>query len=294
MKAISRTYFLISLFVLTLIILLISCRKAEVETATNFLGHKGSGNNNYNDVVIENTLPSVQNALKKLDGTELDIQMSLDNTVWLWHNADLSGYICDDRTRHDTIPKMRDAEIEKIRICHGNKSDRMYRLSEVIDWSNSTANGIHISLDVKVSFKPNTFLLYGNRDGYLQRLAASLAKIFESYKFANKTLIEVDSRFFCQQLKSYNSTKDLITCFMRSEPMPQKIENAVRLGYNGLSCNYTDATVTKETIAAAHNAGLIVQVWTPYYRDELRKAFAMNPDFIQTDNVYAKEALNVR
>ncbi len=264
-----------------------------METSINFMGHKGSGNNNYNDFLIENTLPSVQNAANRLDGVELDIQMSLDGTPWIWHNSNLSGFVCNSSSQ-DIIPEMRDVDIEKIRICHKTKSDRLYKLSEIVDWNNNTGRGLYLSLDIKISFSASTFSLYGDRNGYLMQLAASLAQVFQNYKFIDRTLVEVDSQLFCTRLKSNNATKGITTCFMRYEPMPEKINNALRLGYDGLSCNYTDATVTKETVAAAKKAGLKVQLWTPYYRDELRIAFAMNPDFIQTDNIYAKQALNVK
>lgn len=294
MPFLSRRIVLFTSYILGFSLLLNSCgRPAPMETATNFMGHKGSGNNNYNDLLIENTLPSVQNAAKRLDGVELDIQMSLDGTPWVWHNSDLSGFVCNS-TFQGIIPEMRDTDIEKINICHKNKSDRIYRLSEIVDWNNNTGTGLYISLDIKISFSTSTFSLYGDRNGYLTQLAASLAKVFESYKFIDRTLVEVDSQLFCTRLKSNNATKGITTCFMRYEPMPEKINNAVRLGYDALSCNYTDPSVTQETVAAAHKAGLKVQLWTPYYRDELRKAFAMNPDFIQTDNIYAKQALNVR
>lgn len=271
-----------------------SCgRPSPMETSINFLGHKGSGNNNYNEVFIENTLPSVQNAASKLDGVELDIQMSLDGTPWVWHNSNLSGFVCNSSSQ-DIIPEMRDIDIEKIKICHKSKTDRIYRLSEILDWNNNTGRGLYLSLDIKISFSASTFSLYGDRNGYLTQLATSLAQVFQNYKFIDRTLVEVDSQLFCTRLKSNNATKGITTCFMRYEPMPEKINNALRLGYDGLSCNYTDPTVTKETVAAAHKAGLKVQLWTPYYRDELRIAFAMAPDFIQTDNIYAKQALNVR
>lgn len=288
-----RRILLIGFLFIGLLLSSTSCRKADsIETATVFLGHKGSGSNNYNDFFIENTVPSVKNVLNRLDGAELDIQMSLDGTPWVWHNANLSGYVCNSDSE-DIIPEMRDTEIEKIRICHENKTDRIYRLAEVLDWNNS-GQGIYLSLDIKISFSTTTFSLYEGRDGYLRQLAKSLSTIFEGYSYSGRTLVEIDNQLFCTQLKSFPSTKDIITCFMRYEPMEDKIANAVRLGYDGISCNYTDPTVTAETVAAARQAGLKVQLWTPYYRDELRRVLAMSPDFIQTDNIHAKQALNVK
>jgi len=284
---------LLGSFFLGLLVFSVSCGKSSpLETNIIFLGHKGSGSNNYNDLFIENTIPSIKNTLNRLDGAELDIQMSLDGTPWVWHNASLSGYVCNSNSQ-DIIPEMRDADIEKLKICHQSKTDRIYKLSEILNWNNSGV-GVHLSLDIKISFSEETFNLYGDRNGYLTQLATRLASIFQNYRYTSRTLIEIDSQLFCTKLKSFPSTKDIITCFMGYEPMEGKIYNALRLGYDGISCNYTDPSVTAETVAAARKAGLKVQLWTPYYRDELRRAFAMNPDFIQTDNIYAKQALNVK
>lgn len=170
----------------------------------------------------------------------------------------------------------------------------MYKLSEILAWSNSTASGIQISLDIKVSFSKSTLSLYGNKDGYLKRLATSLSKVFEGYKFTHKTIAEVDSKLFCTTLKSFESTKKLATFFMRYEPMPIKIKNAKLLGYDGISSNYTDPSVTTETVLAAKKAGLKVMLWTPYYRDELQRVLALDPDYIQTDNMFAKQALRIK
>jgi glycerophosphoryl diester phosphodiesterase len=287
-------FFLAANFLLCCSFIFSSCgRPSPLETNIQFLGHKGSGNNNYNDVLLENTVPSVQGVLSRLDGAEIDVQMSLDGTIWIFHNSSLSNSACINSIQ-DTIPKMRDTDIELIRICHKNKSDRLYRLAELVNWANTTPEGFYLSLDIKVSFNAGTFALYGNKDGYLAKFADALALIFVNYKFTDKVLVEIDSKFFCNLIKNHKATNKMTTCFMRYEAMPQKIENAIKLGYDGLSCNYTDVTVTKENIEIAHSAGLKVQLWTPYYRDELRKAFAMNPDFIQTDNIYAKQALNVK
>lgn len=273
--------------------LFVSCKRPDPqETTIQFLGHKGAGSNNYNDHYVENTLATVQYGLNRLDGVELDVQMSLDETIWIFHNTSLSGSTCAPIT--DTIPKMRDVDIEKLTLCHGTKTDKISKLADVINWANTTTDGFPISLDMKISFSANVWALWGTRDAYLLKFANSLAKILSGYRFTNKILTEVDSKLYCTALKNNVATKDIVTCFMRYEPMPEKIANAIKLGYDGISCNYTDPTVTAETVAMAKNAGLKVQLWTPYYRDQLRIAFAMQPDFIQTDNIYAKQALNVK
>jgi len=107
-------------------------------------------------------------------------------------------------------------------------------------------------------------------------------------------MIGKDSKLFCENLKKYPSTQNIKTCLIRSGDMDKNIADAVRLGYKGLSCNYQEKTVTAENISKARQAGLIVQLWTPYYESELLSAFKLKPDFVQTDNVKAKKLLNVK
>lgn len=283
-------------FVLTLlfaIIMSLSCKKTIHETNINFLGHKGSGSNNYSDNAMENTLPAVVYGNETLDGAELDIQMSLDGTVWVFHDENVNEKNCT-ATSNDTIPKMHDKDIEAIMLCQESKKDRLYKLQEIADWWNNNPKATYLSLEVKFSFGAQTFDVWSGRDNYFKKLAESISTVFKTFNYPGNVLIEVNSKLFCNTLRSLPNGKNFKLCYIGEEPLPQKIENAVKLGYDGISCKYTAPTVTHENIEIAHNNGLIVQLWTPYYRNELRLAFALNPDFIQTDNIWAKQALNVK
>ena len=63
-----------------------SCKKEKLTTDVKFLGHKGAGGNYFNDVNMENTIPSFAEAVQTLDGVEADVAMSLDGTIWMYHN----------------------------------------------------------------------------------------------------------------------------------------------------------------------------------------------------------------
>ena len=90
----------------------------EVPEDVKFIGHKGSGpiQKNQDDSWYENGRTSVVNALSKTDGTEIDIQMSEDSTLWLFHNHDI-------RTCKDTFINfysLSDNEIDSINECNFN------------------------------------------------------------------------------------------------------------------------------------------------------------------------------
>lgn len=262
-----------------------------VSTNVLFLGHKGSGNNAYNENLLENTIPSLLNALSSLDGVEIDVQMSKDGTLWIWHDDDLYRS-CDGENPSFFITRT-DAEIAAYRICHGSKQDRIYSLSEWLDFWKSPQGGFAMSLDVKSYFPSDTFQLVGGKDAYMKAMAQGLAQLIGTNAPLNaKLLIEVDYRPFITTFKQF-SNYPATFCLLNEESFETRVQWAKEKGYDGISINYTNPTVSASGIAQARADGLFVQLYTPYYASELKAAFALNPNAIQTDNVDAKAVLNV-
>lgn len=261
-----------------------------INTEIQFLGHKGSGNNNYNDVFMENTLPSFKNAVITLDGIETDLQMSTDGTIWLMHDADLV-HECDTTDTRSLI-NLPDSVISALVFCHKGKSDRLYKLQELIDYWNTTSKGFYMSLEVKTAFSAATFNEVGGKPAYMDKLATALSQVLATRNHSNQVLVEVDYAPFVNKVKQ--NTTGLIFCLLSEDDIVPKITKALQYGYEGISCNYNDASVTAEGIKMAQDSGLIVQLWTPYYTDELISAFNRQPNFIQTDNVDAKTKLMVQ
>ena len=287
------------IFCLVLVLVISGCKKEDppvepepVETDIQFLGHKGGGNNGYNEVHMENTIPAMMEGIQALDGVEVDIQMSKDGTIWMFHDADL-GYNCDNPDDSRSLILLPDSVISGLRLCHESKKDRIYKLQELIDVWNLTPGGFYISFDVKMDFPFDTFDQVGGRYAYMVKLATQLAEVLSVRNHpASQLLMEVDYESFCEELRKYIS--DIPMYLSSSDDIIPKIERALAEGYDGISCNYNDLSVTAEGIKTAHDSGLSVQLWTPYYYDELLSAFNRNPDFIQSDNIDAKKELNVK
>ena len=123
----------------------------EPELEVKILGHKGGGTSSFNSLHIENTLPSVEDGLKVLDGIELDVQMSLDGTLWLYHDPDVSYTSCGSAWS-GTIPLLTDNEIQNVLICDGSKQSRIYKLEEIVNYWNADAVGFFMSLHIKLDF----------------------------------------------------------------------------------------------------------------------------------------------
>jgi len=268
----------------------VSCKKDKITTNVKFLGHKGAGGNYFNDVHMENTIPSFAQAIETLDGVETDVAMSLDGTIWMYHNQDVNDYACDEVPGR-FIPAMRDSELEKIMLCHESKKDRIYKFSELMAFWESRGKSFIISLDIKPTFPAWVFDMVGGRSAYYDKLAKSLSEIPSSAEGTEKILLEFDSPRFLSQLKLYPKTEKMVRYYTGDGGMEDHIQTALARGYDGISVDGNKASV--ESVKKAKSVGLKVQLWTPYFRDELRPVFAMEPDFIHTDNIHAKKALNI-
>ena len=285
------------LLLLLLFSLFYRCKKDAVttppsETTVQFLGHKGSGSSSVNPSIIENTLPAVQKGLTTLTGVELDLQMSLDGTIWLFHDLDLATLSCNV-TASRTIILSHDTEIAKINRCTTIAQDRLYTLSEIITYWNQVANPFYASLHVKLDYPADSINkpAIGGEAVYLSKFADNLAKIIPSVKDPGKLMVEVYDATFCKKI--HQLIPGLKVCLIKEVTFPKQIDDALALGYDGVSCMFSEPTLTAAEVVRAQNNGLIVQLWTPVTKQELTTALGYHPNTIQTDNLNALSDLNL-
>jgi glycerophosphoryl diester phosphodiesterase len=296
----SSKIFQVTLILSGIFLLLITsrCKKDTVttpptETNVHFLGHKGGGNVDYNSKHVESTMLSIQDGLKTMNGVEVDLQMSLDGTIWMYHDSDLGRSSCKSNY-HRCIILMKDVDIAKAQVCIGGNQDGIYKLDELTNLWKSSASGFFISMEVKLDFPADTInsKLIGGEAAYLSRFATSMAKIFPDVKFKNQLMMEVYDAKFCT--KMHATVPDIKICLLKDVTFPQQVNDAIALGYDGVSSIFDDPTLTADQVKIAQDKGLIVQLWTPDTPAELTKAFNYHPTFIQTDNLDAISILNVK
>jgi glycerophosphoryl diester phosphodiesterase len=263
------------------------------ETNVHFLGHKGGGNVDYNSKHIESSMLSIQDGLKTMNGVEVDLQMSLDGTIWMWHDSDLGRSSCNTNY-HRCIALMKDVDIAKAQFCIGGNQDGMYKLEELINLWKNTASGFFISMEVKLDFPSDTINnpLIGGEAAYLSKFANSMGRIFPDVKYKDQLMMEVYDAKFCTKMQA--TVPDIKICLLKDVPFPQQVRDALDLGYDGVSCIFDDPTLTADQVKIAQDKGLIVQLWTPDTPVELTKALNCHPNFIQTDNLNAIDILNIK
>jgi len=262
-------------------------------TNTQFIGHKGGGATGYLGFYIENTMPSIQYGLKTMNGVEVDIQMSLDGTPWIFHNADIADKSCDTSFHH-SITLLHDSVISKIKQCDCcGLTDRLYKLSELIDYWNASPNGFFISLHLKQSgdIPPDTLALIGGEEAYFMKLADNLATVLKTFNHQGQIGLEFEDDAFCTKIKTLVSG---IKCFLLAySDFPSEINEALAGGYFGISHIFSNATATLANVLSAQSKGLQVAMWTPYYIPDLQTALNKHPDYIQTDRMSAIKDLKL-
>ena len=259
-----------------------------------YLGHRGAGSNNYNAVNMENSIPSILEALKVMDGVEVDLQMSRSGTIWLFHDADINRTLCKPGAPR-SILNMYDNEIAKLELCSRTKSGRVYKLAELVSLWNSRAP-FYIAMHVKDDFTPAFYNSIGGRSNYLRKFADALAKEIElsSLKHsADRFLVEQEDLVLPDALRKYPVGKQVKYYIFNYKSFNSMVADALTLGYDGVSCNFTDRTLSATNIKSAHEKGLSVMVWTPYSDKEVQKVYNMKPDFIQTDQTNVKKDLKL-
>ena len=279
------------------IILISNCKKDSVSisptvTTVQFLGHKGGGNSTVNPSTVENTIPAIQNGLKTMTGIEVDLQMSLDGTIWVFHDPDIATTSCN-AIAHKTIILSTDTEIAKFNICSAKAQDRVYKLSEIINYWNQASTPFYLSLHIKLDFPADSMnkQAIGGEALYLSKFADNLAKIIPSVAVPGKIMLEVYDATFCNKIHKIIS--GIKVCLIKEVTFPKQIDDAISLGYDGVSCIFSEPTLTAAEVIRAQSNGLIIQLWTPDTKQELTTAFDFHPNFIQTNNLNAMSLLNV-
>jgi len=283
MTKIALYIFSISLFISTLI----SCNnehKVEPkEYSLHILAHRGTGRQMQiidNDTIFENTLAAVKYGFTHFDGVETDIQMSKSGTIWLFHNDEL---LCLDTLNPMCIPNSTDDEILE-HNKHLPSWRRLCTLEQVISYQSKQVDIKYISLDVKGYFK-NTCIKGRNiSNEYMLDIAHKIILLAKKYNTENYTLVETDYREVLNTIKDESTN---IECYLLGySNFTDKMNYAIKKGYDGLSFNMNDSSLTAKNIEQLHNNNLKIQIWTVNVSSKKPIALKLGADFIQSDVVF--------
>jgi len=218
------------------------------------LGHAGMGTRSWYTV---NTLSSFEKAKKTgADGTEMDVQLTADGHLAVFHDSHTKGLKCPMLIAQHTMDDLRRCEKTMLTVDE----------AIAIGWP----AGSVISLDVK---------LHKNDLGYKERLADSLVILPAKYP-EMRILIESPDTAFLRLLIDRGVTQGLYL-YTSAPDDAQRV--AVPMGLEGLSIR--NEYISKEQVKASQRAGIRVMLWGVGTRHHNRQALLKGPDLIQSDRL---------
>lgn len=232
------------------------------------LGHGGMG---YGNLYPINSMPSLMGCINLgADGSEMDLQLTKDSILVLFHDHDLSP----STNKSGAIQDMNWSDLKDAfytNVPYGNYP--LVRLEDLITGYGNFGNR-QFALDVKLY--PGETPLHQ----YFDVFSDKILELFNKYGLFENTCIESQSVEFLNILKSKSSQFQLYY-------YPQTFEDgyavALENGYKGISIS-TDV-ITAEQVAQAHASGIFVTIWGTSSKKKNEEAVLKNPDMIETDKV---------
>ncbi|MFH0893526.1 MAG: glycerophosphodiester phosphodiesterase family protein [Bacteroidota bacterium] len=263
----------ISIFILIFLAMFFSCRKTidkyEIDNLSDgnvmILGHRGMGElYKYPGNSFESLYPVIQIGA---EGSEIDLQMTLDSVLVLFHDGDLngnttcSGYVYEQTWAQIGACKYHTVEHNVYLITLENLWSRLENLHE-----------LYFSFDCKM------YQAIPDRHAYAHRFARTIRRMCEQYGMTEHVFIE-GNKDFLQTVKEEGLGNKLFVSQIGT--MDNGIQQAKELNTYGIACD--GSSTYKEEIKRAHDEGFRVMCWGAKTRGECRDLLEKSPDIIQTD-----------
>ncbi len=271
-------------FILFVSWILCSCSPSLPEKIDNLnngqitvVGHGGPGIQNMFSFVPLNTRKGFQKALKNpdLNGVEMDVQMSSDRKLVLFHDENLNkptngkGWVVE-HSFNELLQYKYDADF----FSSASRNHSIIGLESMLT-------------ELKMLRPQGTFVLdlkmfRGTEDDskYTADYAQELVNVIHRTHTEKNACIESMNPFMLQSIQKIDSTLHL---FFYTTKFDHGIEIAGKNKFYGITIKYIYAS--QQMIKSAHDTGLRVSLWGPRTRMANSKAIRMQPDYIQADRI---------
>jgi glycerophosphoryl diester phosphodiesterase len=255
------------------------------EVTTLILAHRAGGGGTSH--LQQNSLEAARYGFSIVDGIEVDIQLSKDRTIWLYHGAELPE--CEGIS-YECFPEVFDNQIIELDSCNGDEYN-FTKLEDIFAFMSLNYPDKHISLDVQPWYP--CALTSINIVGEMNVIADEIIRLTDKYNLQNCVMVESQTATFLDNIKK-NGTG--IECYLTSWGGTERaMLLALTAGYTGISVKFkpeNEKEVSAEDIYLLRKKGLKIQLWTVNSEEDINDALSVNPDYIQTDNLEYIEQLN--
>lgn len=234
-------------------------------------GHAGMGNAFKYPI---DTYESIEPVLRiGADGSEMDIQMTKDSVLTVFHNHNLEEMtICTSGLVNEKLW----SDLENCKIaCPFSNSIELVSFNELMDELISSGKNIH---DYVFTFDCKLYTNASDQNAFLNQFANSILKAMDDYGLQNNIYIESQDTAFLHILQNKRNGLKLFI-------YPANFESGLQIATNMNLFGITiDADLISEgQIKEAHQNGIRVTLWGIYSEKENTDALQKSPDFIQTD-----------
>lgn len=249
------------------LILLSACQKKESYPNIEILGHGGNGLEIINSFYHDNSLESIELALLTdgCDGVEVDVRLSADGTLWLYHDNELDdatdGTGCVGTSSDAYLSTLHYSTVDNESLIRLNDIPKSYLANKkvYIDSRNSISCGNTVA----------------NLTTYLSQMIAFQNDCLASTEIIVETRDDAWESAFA--LAGFTTIK-FITAFEQYETVAATLPSVDIIVA-------TNETITKENVAQIHADGREVIIFGMRSAKSTREAYRKKPDGILADNL---------
>jgi glycerophosphoryl diester phosphodiesterase len=261
-------------FIILLLILTASCKKERFDIqnlnggSIIALGHGGSGIHSLYPLSSASSILACLHT--DADGSEFDVQLTLDSVLVAYHPADLA----EETDLNGPISMLAWDQVKEARYTAvAYHDEHLVTLSDLFGHASATNDRV-FSLDLKVY--PGSL----NESAYIERFARALVRLIEAQHLADRVYIESQYTYMLATLKAYRP--DLKTFYY-----PANFEEGLALADELDLFGITISTekCTGDQVRIAHEHGRWIALWDVYSRTDNEEAVRKNPEIIQTDKI---------
>jgi len=271
----------------TTILFIFSCGKVKTDHLTNLnnntisvLGHRGSGASGIENTYPDNTLESMEAGMDELgaDGIEMDVQLSKDNQLMLYHDGELMNTTsCSGTINSYTQDELKNCLIDAAFYNAPLKEYHLTSLKEVFERFKNYSPQPICFLDTKHNYDAAN---YQDITDFNLAFAQAINALISNYSREGNTLVSSTNKEMLQILKlNYPSLKLVFD----SDNFETALFEAKALGLFGITVHYK--YISREQIETAHKNNLRVSLWGVRTKDDCKAVARLFPDYVKTDNV---------
>jgi glycerophosphoryl diester phosphodiesterase len=269
------------------LLLLISCSESSIKDIDNLndgvihiIGHGGNGFQSFDNSIPSNTWKGINKAVSayNADGVEVDVQMTSDDQLVLYHNNKLQETTNCIGCVYDLLrSETRSCRYRSNRYFNRYVKSKVIKASEVLGNFKNRKRPPYVYLDVKVTRPCGSSV---SDASYLATYAQALVDLIQADSAESFAIVTTKSATLLDNIAGIDSN---ILLYYENESADTSLNTAVSNSYDGITID--SAVSSKSISASAHNNGIRVVLFGIKSRATSLIAVDTNVDAVMTDNI---------